>query len=432
MNGRSETRVHVARQQVTTDKSQEDAMNVRRALGLMIVAVAMAAVLVSAATALPAPPVTEPGRLGDWWTRHGTVAAVMSVLRIGGLAFCGYLAAISFLGVVCGLTRWNWAKHLATWTATPALRRMIAGGSLAIAVTSTHAAVAAPPAAYTVTDLGAVESTSAQQALPRRDVRDAVNSPVSVTRFTVTDIGAATNTPEPHSVTRASTRPVTQPPQQPASPVARPVQQAVPPAAQTPPQAASPPRRTPSPAAHTPPQAVSPETQTPQRAASPATGTRRPWQAQLPLYAGAGTTAQSLDISVPSPAAGSPANATSPTGTRHTRPTETSNVATTAPTSDTPAMSTPYATARRNPGTPAASAPSTNLRGDAGTAAETWLVESGDHLWSIAAATVSERGGSDDHLTVARYWVRLIEANIDIVGNNPDLIYPGQLIHLPR
>ena len=61
----------------------------------------------------------------------------------------------------------------------------------------------------------------------------------------------------------------------------------------------------------------------------------------------------------------------------------------------------------------------------------TWIVEPGDHLWGIAAATVAERSGSEDHMEVVRYWLKLIEANADTVGDNPDLIYPGQLIRLP-
>ena len=61
----------------------------------------------------------------------------------------------------------------------------------------------------------------------------------------------------------------------------------------------------------------------------------------------------------------------------------------------------------------------------------TWTVEAGDHLWGIAAATVAERSGSEDHMEVARYWLKLIEANADTVGDNPDLIYPGQVIRLP-
>lgn len=63
--------------------------------------------------------------------------------------------------------------------------------------------------------------------------------------------------------------------------------------------------------------------------------------------------------------------------------------------------------------------------------ATTWTVVPGDHLWSIAARTVLARGGHHRESTIAAYWLRLIDENRDIVGDNPDLIHPGQLIRLP-
>jgi nucleoid-associated protein YgaU len=65
------------------------------------------------------------------------------------------------------------------------------------------------------------------------------------------------------------------------------------------------------------------------------------------------------------------------------------------------------------------------------TVAATWTVVAGDHLWSIAAQTVLARGGDDGEATIAAYWLRLIDHNRDLVGDNPDLIHPGQMIRLP-
>ena len=62
---------------------------------------------------------------------------------------------------------------------------------------------------------------------------------------------------------------------------------------------------------------------------------------------------------------------------------------------------------------------------------ESWVVTSGDHLWSIAAETVATRGDGRLESTIASYWLRLIEHNRDVVGDNPDLIHPGQVIVLP-
>ena len=134
-------------------------MTVRRALGLLAIAIVGAAVLNAAGTALPAPPLAEPGRLAGWWTQQGTAAATLSVARLGAMASCFYLFLIGLLGTVAGLTRWRWSQTLAKWIATPALRRMIAGGSLAAVMTSTQA-VAAAPALHSVVDLGEVQADS--------------------------------------------------------------------------------------------------------------------------------------------------------------------------------------------------------------------------------------------------------------------------------
>ena len=51
----------------------------------------------------------------------------------------------------------------------------------------------------------------------------------------------------------------------------------------------------------------------------------------------------------------------------------------------------------------------------------------GDSLWRIAATTL----GTDDPARVARYWPRIHRANRDVIGPDPDLIIPGQVLELP-
>jgi hypothetical protein len=63
---------------------------------------------------------------------------------------------------------------------------------------------------------------------------------------------------------------------------------------------------------------------------------------------------------------------------------------------------------------------------------ETWTVQRGDHLWRIADETVVDRGGEATEANVAAYWRRLIEANPEAVGDDPDLIHPGQVVRLPE
>lgn len=62
-----------------------------------------------------------------------------------------------------------------------------------------------------------------------------------------------------------------------------------------------------------------------------------------------------------------------------------------------------------------------------------WLVEPGDHLWSIAHQTVTERGLAPTEANVAAYWLRLVESNrANLVDpGNADLLVPGQTVALP-
>ena len=55
------------------------------------------------------------------------------------------------------------------------------------------------------------------------------------------------------------------------------------------------------------------------------------------------------------------------------------------------------------------------------------VVREGDTLWSIAASTLR----TDDAERIARYWPRLHRANRGLIGRNPDLILPGQVLDLP-
>ncbi|MEK7504489.1 MAG: LysM peptidoglycan-binding domain-containing protein [Patescibacteria group bacterium] len=52
--------------------------------------------------------------------------------------------------------------------------------------------------------------------------------------------------------------------------------------------------------------------------------------------------------------------------------------------------------------------------------ADNYVVQPGDCLWTIAEKTT----GSGYN------WVKIYEANKSVVGNNPDLIYPGQKLIL--
>jgi hypothetical protein len=56
-----------------------------------------------------------------------------------------------------------------------------------------------------------------------------------------------------------------------------------------------------------------------------------------------------------------------------------------------------------------------------------YTVRHGDTLWSIAEQWLR----TDDLRSVARYWPKIHRANRDVIGPDPSLIYPGQVLHLP-
>jgi nucleoid-associated protein YgaU len=67
-------------------------------------------------------------------------------------------------------------------------------------------------------------------------------------------------------------------------------------------------------------------------------------------------------------------------------------------------------------------------------AAPTWLVQPGDHFWSIAERTLTTSWGrapTDDE--IVPYWHELIERNRDALADrdNANLIFPGQTFVLP-
>jgi nucleoid-associated protein YgaU len=68
-----------------------------------------------------------------------------------------------------------------------------------------------------------------------------------------------------------------------------------------------------------------------------------------------------------------------------------------------------------------------------GSAGDQWVVAAGESFWSIAEDVVTDRlGRPPGDAEIARYWVRLVDANADrLVSGEADLIYPGQVFVLP-
>ncbi len=66
---------------------------------------------------------------------------------------------------------------------------------------------------------------------------------------------------------------------------------------------------------------------------------------------------------------------------------------------------------------------------DPGDDPATYVVKAGDSLWSIAEA---ELPGDPTAAQTAQAWPAWYAQNRDVVGDDPDLIHPGQQLHVPQ
>ena len=74
--------------------------------------------------------------------------------------------------------------------------------------------------------------------------------------------------------------------------------------------------------------------------------------------------------------------------------------------------------------------PSTQPR-NAAPSQQTWTVQAGEDLWSIAQAAQSRTFGRPaTDVETAPYWARLLDANRDLVSS-ADLVFSGQVLVLP-
>lgn len=71
--------------------------------------------------------------------------------------------------------------------------------------------------------------------------------------------------------------------------------------------------------------------------------------------------------------------------------------------------------------------PSGKKTASTGVCGDRYVVAPGDALWSIAARAL----GTDEPRRVARYWPRIHRLNRAVIGSDPSLIYPGQVLRLP-
>ena len=85
--------------------------------------------------------------------------------------------------------------------------------------------------------------------------------------------------------------------------------------------------------------------------------------------------------------------------------------------------------------TPTAPAPTTTPATPDSAGDETWVVATGDSFWSIAEDVVGDdRAAAAEEAEIDAYWHQLVAANRDrlAVPDQPDLLFPGQVLTLPR
>jgi nucleoid-associated protein YgaU len=61
-----------------------------------------------------------------------------------------------------------------------------------------------------------------------------------------------------------------------------------------------------------------------------------------------------------------------------------------------------------------------------------YTVRSGDCLWSIARSTIIADGSVPNGASTAELWKRIYDVNVDVIGANPGLIFPGQVLEIPE
>ena len=93
-----------------------------------------------------------------------------------------------------------------------------------------------------------------------------------------------------------------------------------------------------------------------------------------------------------------------------------------------PVASSPYASgAPDDPSDDSVHLPGSTPRGVLGPGSEV-VVRAGDTLWTLAAAQL---GPLATDLEIAQLWPRWFQANRAVIGNNPNVLLPGQILRAP-
>ena len=344
-------------------------MTLLRTLSITTASITCALLLHICKGVLPTPPLHDFAHFNDYWNTHGTAVAAFSIARVVGLVLCFYLVVISILATSAELTRWHWLTTLTRWLSTPALYRLLIGSSLAVALTASPAAAIA-----SVTPGNAIVRHSS--SVDHVDVDDHVN---------VDDHHFNANAYSP-SIDK-TTFTVTDM------------------------------------------GAVTEET-TPEEVVTEGIVTEETMtEGETPIGLSDLSIISNFTVTDMGEATRTDDDA-APAGDPDDDRGQIRSVIRTdddaGPAGDGDLLSEPASTGEQH-----------EIQGEqhepasTGEQHEVWLVQHGDNLWGIAAATVLERTGTTKPQDVSRYWHDLIDSNSDILNDRPDLIYPGQIIYLP-
>lgn len=64
-------------------------------------------------------------------------------------------------------------------------------------------------------------------------------------------------------------------------------------------------------------------------------------------------------------------------------------------------------------------------------AVSTYTVAKGDSLWRIARTVLSAEGSTPSGTQISEFWRAIYTSNRDLIGDDPNLIHPGQVLQLP-
>jgi hypothetical protein len=351
-----------------------------------------------------------------------------ALLRTVALVMAYWLLASTLLYLLASLTRLPSAVRAVSWATLPVVRRvadhavavtlatsMVGGGTLGVAGPALAAdrGRAGPPARKPVAAAQATdtsdpaynfkapeqgkESSSSTDGTPSgRDGGTTSESTTSTSESTTSTSESTTSTSESTTSSESTTTTT------------------------TPPTSATTSTTAPTSTATTRPTTTTERETTTTRAA---TSTTRP----------ASTTTTRPPAYVPTPAGPSPSSTTTSTS---------STTTTTAPTTTSttglrpPAYEFPTATPRNEPPPPPVNTGGQQGGGEEAKQKRQHEVVRGDNLWLIAkerlAAARSGGSGEPTNREVARYWIKVVEANKHhLRSGNPDLIYPDEEIILP-